>query len=524
LTPLLLKPKTLKSLRYTLLISLIVSLSYSLYGQIDLNLHGRIIDLKSGIPVPFASIKLLNKNGNLGVVSNIDGDFQIPFKYKAIVDTIVISCIGYQTKKILLKELLDNNENIVSLRESTVQLSEIVIKAKKKRSIMPERIVKKAIENIPNNYLNTPNSYLAYYRDYQLRENDYINLNESIVEIFDKGLSTNDQLTTKILLLDYKQNNDFIRDSTTLIPYDNEKGNKFIPGATLFSFGGNELTVLRVHDAIRNYSQFSYSFVNTLNVDFIKNHYFNLVKTVYLDEIPMYNVTFQSSPMIAGSLHFAKGSIFIEQGNFAIHKFEYSVFEKQMSESKLLYSIHLEYEKDGPTMRLNYISLNNFFNVKNPLDFKVIDVLLDRRINAFIVKFNHKPEPNTALEKKNYFLRYNNKKIEIEKIKISKNDESEVYVYIRNNPITDEDPLKIPPKLKADFERIKDFEGREVNKLTFIPVNQFRELFVQKTTNSVFVQDTLFILKNEPLFKSRIRHNLNKEASNYWMNTPLKRE
>lgn len=504
----------------------LVSQSCYLFGQENSSIKGRIIDFSSKGPIPFATIKLKTSLGFSGVISNGDGDFQIPLRYKAEVDTIVISCIGYLTKKILMKQLMDNQLNIVTLKESVVQLSEIIIKGKKGSRITAKTIVEKAIENVPKNYQDIPNSYLAYYRDYQLKESEYINLNEGIVEIFDKGLHTNDQLSTNVVLLDYKQNEDFQRDTTTLIPYDNEEGNKFIPGATLFSFGGNELTILRVHDAIRNYNQFSYSFVNIFSNDFVDNHSFKFGKTINLNEIPLYQISFKSKIEVTGSRHLAKGVILIERGNFAIHKLEYSVFEKTKSDWKLLYAIHLEYSEDESVMKLNYISLSNFFILKNPFDFKVVDILLDRYINAFIIKFNHKPEPKSALNKNNYVFKFDNKLLEIERIEIPYKRESEVIIYLRGNIIpAREDLLKVAKKLKADFGGIQDTEGREVNKITFFHVNQFRELFVQKITKSLLLPDTSFIQRDEPLSKNYKEHKfINRDISNYWMNTPLKRE
>ena len=187
----------------------------------------------------------------------------------------------------------------------------------------------------------------------------YINLNEAIVEVFDEGFSSNDQLTTALDLLDYKKNEEFKRDSTTDIAYDNAHGNKFIPGAILSPFGGNELSILRMHDAIRNSQTFSYSYINELDTDFIKNHRFKFAETVYLNKIPLYNITFHSKPEITGSKHFAKGHLYIERGNFAIHTLEYTTYENENSKTKMLYNIRVEYSRLNSLMHLNFISFNN---------------------------------------------------------------------------------------------------------------------------------------------------------------------
>jgi len=152
--------------------------------------------------------------------------------------------------------------------------------AHRKRTLTAYKIIELAIQNIPHNYPTHPFSYAAYYRDYQKEENEYLNLNEGIVGIFDEGFDTNDFRSTKIKLYQYRRNSDFRRDSMTAIAYDNNSlhGNKFIPTATVFPYGGNELSMLMAHDAIRNNKVDSYSFVNVFDTDFLKIIHSNYLK------------------------------------------------------------------------------------------------------------------------------------------------------------------------------------------------------------------------------------------------------
>ncbi len=50
---------------------------------------------------------------------------------------------------------------------------------------------------------------------------------------------------------------------------------KRIPHAMVGDQYGNELFILLVHDAIRNFDKRSFSFVDTLTQDFIRNHWFS---------------------------------------------------------------------------------------------------------------------------------------------------------------------------------------------------------------------------------------------------------
>ena len=154
-----------------------------------------------------------------------------------------------------------------------------------------------AIENLLQNCPTQPFSYIGYYRDYQNDKDQYVNLNEALVKVYDRGFGTNDFDSTKIRLYQYRQNGDFPKDSLMAMTYD-AAGSKFIPGVSVYPFGGNELSQLRIHDAIRNHNASSYSFVNEFDSDFLKNHSFKLLDTVALDNVSLYHISFRALRML----------------------------------------------------------------------------------------------------------------------------------------------------------------------------------------------------------------------------------
>ncbi len=302
---------------YTLfgLLSLASVINTFSQNQADV-MQGKVIDSKSRQPIPFASVKIWISNKLFGVVTNGEGDLKIQSSYKNQIDSIIVSCIGYAKRLIKADQFVIGTENTIELRQSAVQLTEVEVKAKSKLSAA--RIVSNAITYIPKNYPRQPYSYVGYYRDYQLKESKYYNLNEALVEVFDKGFDSSDYHSTGIKLYRYVENSNFIKDPAIVVPYGKEEGTKFVPSAKLLgtSFGGNELSFLRVHDAIRNYKTLSYSFVNILGKDFVKNHNFSSEGTVFLDNAPLYRLTFHTKSTASGRDYFAKGEIFIERGNF----------------------------------------------------------------------------------------------------------------------------------------------------------------------------------------------------------------
>jgi hypothetical protein len=490
--------------------------------------RGKLIDSKTNESIPFATLRLKNKN--MGVISNAEGDFQFPIRIKSLSEAIEISCIGYVTKTVALNDLSEVQLNVIKLQQAVKQLSEVVINGKKIRGLSPNRIVELAIEAIPKNYPVKPFSYVAYYRDYQFKdkESEYVNLNEAIVEVFDTGFESNDQLDTQIKLYEYKRNTDFATDSATEIPYDNKPAyfgrgkNKFIPNATLSPFGGNELSILRLHDAIRNYSQYSYSFVNVMKEDFVKNHFFKREAGVYLDNVLLYCISFESKPSVSGAVHFTRGKIFIEKDNYAIHKIEYACYNKTMRETQLMYDIQLEYARKDSLMYINYISFNNFFKTRNERDFRMIGATYDRAMNAFILNFNNDIDRSTTLVKSNYEFKLASEPLEIWRVEPGAGSK-QVYVVLTTKEATKflKNSAELSSKLEFSIRNIRDVDNRELDKVTVNTVQQFRELFVQKI-NPVNNQPVISNFRKEIPLSRNVPEHFASDNTGYWMNSPLK--
>lgn len=510
-----------RTLRWIMMLFCVWSIALPARAQTARFISGRIVTGASKTAVPFATIKL--KNSSFGVVSNASGDFQFPMYFKSRGDTIVVSCIGYASKSVPLNTFEDIELNVVTIQEAMQELAAVEIKGTRSGRLTGYKIVAAAIRNIPNNYIEQPFCYDAYYRDYQLNEEkDYINLNEAIVEVMDSGFQTNDRLKTKIKLLEYKRNVEFPRDSAAEVMYDNGQG-KFIPNATIKSFGGNELTILRAHDAIRNNKNPSFSFIYTFRDDFLKNHLFSIGNHIFVDEVPLYVIKFWSKPSATGTKHHAKGRIYIEKGNYAIHKIEYSTYEKQVVDSKLLYDIQVEYARVKNKMYLNYISFNNLFKIANPLDFKVDEVIIDRSMNAFVVSVNHLPDLTTAMNVKNYKFEYDGGRLNFSEASVD-SAERKIRLTLGDNKDFNimEHPSRLIPKLKLHYVNIRDMQGRLLNEVTYLTVNQFRELFVQNRKEDVCKpEDELFIKNDKPLSQNIAPPSKDMNAE-YWMNTPLK--
>lgn len=110
-----------------------------LYHSLQAQQRYRLIDQQSQDPVPFAHIKL--QGSNWGTTSNSDGAWKNIFSH---LDTLLISAIGYQTRKIVMASL---KSDTVYLQQAYTTLPEIVISQWSAREV-----VQMAIEAIPQNY------------------------------------------------------------------------------------------------------------------------------------------------------------------------------------------------------------------------------------------------------------------------------------------------------------------------------------------------------------------------------------
>src|SRR5688572_2980738 len=213
-------------MKHFLLVISILVFANRLHGQ-ELVITGKIVD-SNDRPLPYATIRL--KNISIGVVSNQNGDFRMPLRPHFLQDTLVVSYIGYAMQKSPVANLKREGSNIIVLKESTTTMSELEIHANPKGRMTAKKIVAAAIYTIDVNYPMDPFAYVAYYRDYQIKENSYTNLSEAIVRVLDNGFDTNDQTDTKIELMQFRLNKTFPIDTLSSVPYDNVE-KKFIPQA-----------------------------------------------------------------------------------------------------------------------------------------------------------------------------------------------------------------------------------------------------------------------------------------------------
>ena len=511
--------KTTKSRFLLILICLIWSANPALlFSQSIDYFDGKVINSITFEPVPFATIWL--KNSQLGVFANAEGDFKIIRNPDFQDDSLIITCIGFKQYVLSYKDLSDKEVNRIKLSPAIYDIDEVKVIAYRKKpgSIT---IIRRAIRKIKKNYPDKPYNFISYYRDYQKREGNYINLNEAIVQTLDNGF-TSKSISNKYRLLDFRKNMDFPRISIspyydTIVSPDYDNPNKIIPNAKLGDQYGNELFILMVHDAIRNYKTRSFSFINTFSKNFLINHDFSEPTPVYNNYLLLYKINFNTKSRITGDSLIVTGAIYIQPKDYSIHKLEYSCsYLVKGKGEKEMYNIDTEYGYNNSVdslMCLKYISFNNIFNVVDTTDntyFRILDSYWDPSENSTLVfRFNNKIDPVSAGNKNTYKIIFGDKIASIKNIEVR---DKRLHIRLKNDRFQE-----FKDQCRVSFRNLKDINGKILNKRRLLEFYQYRELFVQEYNKSLPLTDSCY-LQYLPLEQNCISKYTG--DNKYWMNTP----
>lgn len=513
----------LRHLVLTGFISPIISLV--VFSQQPDYVRGKVTDSRSLKPVPFATVRL--KNSQAGVLTNADGDFRILNSSRFENDSLIITCIGYHRRGIAFNNLDKSGINNLKLKENIYSLQEVKIFARK-RKLSSIAIITRALKNILKNNPEKPFSYVSYYRDYQKDSSNYINLNEAIIQTLDKGFASISD-SNRYRLLDFKKNMDFSR--TKMTPYydlpetdHSDESFKKIPHARVGDQNGNELFILLVHDAIRNFDKRSFSFIDTLNHNFLKNHRFSNPVGVYDGNMLLYRIDFIAKQQVTGDSVYLNGAIFIQPDDYSIHRIEYSgsFLSNAGKKKKEIFNIEIEYGHEpavNSRMCLKYISFNNSFTIPDSTDnnfFKIIKSEWKNPLEdmTIITYFNRKLDPVLSGRKENFNLTIGKRKAVLKKVWVSG---SNLFMTVRK----DQFKRKELDSCHLTCRNLKDINGNVLNKKRDLEFRQYRELFVQEYNKPLDFQNDCFI-ESLPLEKNCLSRSA--ASGRFWMNTPLKAE
>jgi len=91
----------------------------------NITVKGIIVEDENKQPLAYASIGLLNKS--IGTLTDSLGNFKFQISQDNLADTLQISLVGYYSKKVLVKNLIESKEHTISLRIKITELAEVGI-------------------------------------------------------------------------------------------------------------------------------------------------------------------------------------------------------------------------------------------------------------------------------------------------------------------------------------------------------------------------------------------------------------
>jgi len=109
-----------------------------------LEIRGRVLDMHNHQPVPFANICLVGLS--IGTVANLQGNFLLKISSLHLLDSLGISCMGYERLVMPVTGFLTAQQNYY-LKPDIIPIQEVIIRKTNALSLL-----RTAIENIPKNY------------------------------------------------------------------------------------------------------------------------------------------------------------------------------------------------------------------------------------------------------------------------------------------------------------------------------------------------------------------------------------
>lgn len=148
------------------------------YGQNGnyTTVYGVVKDANTRNTVAFATISI--PNGNIGTVTNSDGEFLIKVPKSLNATELEISHVGYKNVKLKIEES-NGKPGVYFIEPHVLSLQEIVI-----RPESPDMLVRMAIANVAQNYSTSPAMMEGFYRETIKQRRDYLSISEAVVDIY----------------------------------------------------------------------------------------------------------------------------------------------------------------------------------------------------------------------------------------------------------------------------------------------------------------------------------------------------
>jgi hypothetical protein len=173
----------------------------------SITITGKVVDGSTGKPLEYVNIYL--PETHYGTITNIEGNFSLSIPSLHNEDTLVFSIIGFETKKILLKNI--TGCFIIKLKPYNQTIDQVTVRAKR---INPANILKQAMKNIKENVYNNKYQTKVLARNFIQKDSIFVLYRKTLMKTIANGddvwSGRGDVLMDKYLTL--KKNVTYIND------------------------------------------------------------------------------------------------------------------------------------------------------------------------------------------------------------------------------------------------------------------------------------------------------------------------
>lgn len=266
-------------------------------------LKGRVLALDTRKPLPSASISI--RNSNVSTITNDDGYFSIRIPQNRTNQPLIVRHLGYSNKEVSIHTLRENPNAPILLAPAAIELDELEIL----RGDGAE-LVRNALHRIPKNYATDPNMMVAFYRESIRKNNNFISLVETVLDVYKESYKTYSNDLARIYIG---------RKATDVSPRD----------TLLLKFQGG------INDA--------------LLVDIAKNpemvfgengeyYHFTIERMILINDKPNYVISFK--PKYESLDLLFRGTIYLEQNSLAFTRMEFNMNVENRPEAASLFVRH----------------------------------------------------------------------------------------------------------------------------------------------------------------------------------------
>ncbi len=253
-------------------------------------ISGVVTDAGNRQPLPYATIGI--KSRGKGTISNYEGEYDLNLPGDFLNDTLVISYMGFYSRKIPVNQAINSHYSI-ELTRKYVPIPEIII-----RNRQPLELIRYAKEQIPDNYGRNPVQMTAFYREAVSKRDKILLYSEAVLELYKSSYAAT-----------------LLKDQVKI--YKSRKINNMDPSDTLIFKLKSGLDGCLSLDGARNTFDF-------LRVENFGDYDYTMTDIINIGDEAAFVIEFRQKESV-NDLALPEGVIYINTSNYGIHGTEFEI-------------------------------------------------------------------------------------------------------------------------------------------------------------------------------------------------------